>query len=289
MVMERYLPEEYRAELRALAETAGVKYEDLVALQLFGDVQRASRCSSFAAYGPATATGECIAGRNFDYWDHGVTEYAGVVLHYLPDHGVPFVTVSWTGVINGWTAMNLSGVLAANNTAYGGSSSLEGLSTCFMIRQIVQQARSVGEGVRIIQETPRACGTNMLVAGGDPPRAAVVEYDHDGVAVRWAEGGAVWATNHFRLLGRAEARGGAGSWCSRYDTLEGLIGDAYGHIDRSMNFAAAEGVPLRGINLHSALLFPRDRVLRLSMGRSPAADYPYRGLRLTPTSVLPVP
>lgn len=56
-----------------------------------------------------------------------------------------------------------------------------------------------------------------------------------------------------------------------------------------MNFASAQGVHLRGINLHSALIFPRDRIMRLSMGRSPAADYPYRGLQLTPTAVLPVP
>jgi len=36
--MERQLPDDIRAELHALADTAEVKYDDLVALQLFGDV-----------------------------------------------------------------------------------------------------------------------------------------------------------------------------------------------------------------------------------------------------------
>jgi hypothetical protein len=185
--MERQLPEDIRAELHALADTAEVKYDDLVALQLFGDVWRASGCSSFAVYGPATKTGELIAGRNFDFWDHGVSEYAAVIIHYLPETGLPFFTITWAGIINGWTAMNVKGVLAANNTSWGRSDSLDGLSTCFMIRHIVQHAATVKEGVEILQNTPRACGTNMIIAGGSPPAAAVVEYDHEQMAVRWAK------------------------------------------------------------------------------------------------------
>jgi hypothetical protein len=187
--MERQLPPDIRQELQALADEARVDYWDLVALQLFGDVWRASQCSSFAVYGRATATGELIAGRNFDFWDHGVSAYGAVILHYVPETGLPFFTLTWAGIINGWTAMNAKGVLAANNTSWGRSDSLDGLSTCFMIRKIVQHARTVQEGVDIIQNTPRACGTNMLVAGGTPPAAAVVEYDHERVAVRWAKPG----------------------------------------------------------------------------------------------------
>ncbi len=192
--MEHYLPHYIRRELHALAFEADVNYEELVALQLFGDVWRATRCSSFAVFGPATETGELIAGRNFDFWDHGVSRYAAVILHYIPDEGWPFFTITWAGIINGWTAMNLKGIIAANNTSWGRKESLEGLSTCFMLRKIVQHASTVQEGVRIIEETPRACGTNMLIAGGNPPMAAVVEYDHVHVAVRWAK----LAQTHFQ-------------------------------------------------------------------------------------------
>ncbi len=200
MVMERYLPEPYRRELRALAASARVDYEALVALQLFGDVQRNQYCSSFAAYGPATATGELIAGRNFDYWDNGASKYAAVLIAYYPDDGIPFVTVSWAGIINGWTLINACGVVVSNNTCYSGRNSLEGISTCFMLRKVAQFAHNVEEGVEIIKNTPRACGTVILVAGGDPPNAAAVEFDHDEVAVRWAKDGWVAATNEFRLL-----------------------------------------------------------------------------------------
>jgi Acyl-coenzyme A:6-aminopenicillanic acid acyl-transferase len=319
MVMERYLEPEFRRELKALALAAEVDYRDLVLAQLFGDVQRASQrsysytpitpsrprppgpespwqtgpdypwprstgmeCTSYAVFGPATRTGECIVGRNMDFWDHGVSTWGGVLIHFRPTRGIPFVTTSWAGIINGWTAMNVEGIVCANNSSFSGrSNSLEGLSTCFMVRKVAQYAHTVEEGVEIVRKTPRACGTNLIIAGGSPPNAAIVEYDHEGVAVRWAERGAVWADNSFNKLYQEESSTGYSYFGSRYDRLKELITDNFGRIDRSMNFAAAEGVPIRSINLHSALLFPRDLRFNVSMTQKPAADHWYRPFRLT--------
>ena len=119
MVMEKYLPDDYKAELRALADGTGCEYQDIVALQLFGDVERGQQCTSYAVFGPATRTGECIVGRNMDYWDHGVTRYAACLIHYYPARGIPFMTTSWCGIINGWTAMNDYGIVCANNSSFG--------------------------------------------------------------------------------------------------------------------------------------------------------------------------
>jgi len=287
LVMERYLPDAYRQELRALADAAGVDYVQLVALQLFGDVRRAQFCTSYAVFGPATATGECICGRNMDYWDYGASEYAAILLHCKPADGHEFLTCSWAGIINGWTALNDHGVFCSNNSAYGGEDSLHGLSTCFMVRTVAQFAATVEEGVRVVETTPRACGTNLLIAGGDPPDAAMVEFDHRDLVVRRATEGFVLADNSFRSLGREEPLDEPSAY-SRYGTLLGLIREHYERIDRSMNFAAAPGVPIRSINLHSALLFPADRTIYVSMGRAPAADHPYRGFRLTDEGIVGV-
>jgi hypothetical protein len=286
MVMERHLPPAYREELRALARAAGVDYRQLVALQLFGDVRRGQACTSYAVFGPATATGECICGRNMDYWDYGATRYAAILLHCRPADGHEFLTCSWAGIINGWTALNDRGIFCCNNSAYGGEDSLHGLSTCFMVRKVAQFAATVDEGVRVVETTPRACGTNLLIAGGDPPDAALVEFDHRRIAVRRAAEGFVLADNSFRRLGREDAIEDEASAYSRYGTLLGLIREHHGRIGRSMNFAAAPGVPIRSMNLHSALVFPAERAMYVSMGRVPAADYPYRGFKLTREGVV---
>ncbi|MFO7899495.1 MAG: C45 family peptidase [Planctomycetota bacterium] len=289
-VMEKHQPAAYRRELKALAEAAGIDYWDCVAMQLFGDVDRgqpgpwgadeaAVECTSFAAFGKATKTGELIAGRNMDYWDAGVTEYGAVLMHARPDDGHAFVTVTWAGIINGWTLMNEHGLVTANNSAYGATNSLEGISTCFMLRKVAQHAAGVEEAIALVKKGPRACGTNMLIADGDPPGAVIVEFGHRQVAVRRAEQGYVIADNSFRKLG------GSGGFddvwfFSRYAKLKKLITGQYGKIDRTMNFAGAEGVPM-SCNLHSAMLFPKDLVFRVAMGKTPAYKQPYRGFRMT--------
>ncbi|NLO73245.1 MAG: hypothetical protein GX100_03900, partial [candidate division WS1 bacterium] len=287
-VMERYQPPEYRAELKVLASALGVDYMELMAAQLFGDVWRAPQCSSYAVWGEATADGKCYAGRNMDFWDHGIASYGMVLLHYTPDRGLPFVTVSWSGIINGWTAMNTAGIVCSNNTSGGGQESLQGISTCFMVRKVAQYARTVAEGVEIVRRGPRAAGTNLLIAG--PEGAAMVEFDHDRVAVRYSEVGAdawtvmrdyVVAGNVFRwlLLDPGERRQG-GNW-GRYGTLRGLIRSRYGQLGPEDNLARVEGIPLSGMNLQCVFLCPTDRTFQIAMGPPPASKDRFREYRLT--------
>ncbi len=283
-VMEKFFKESWRRELRALADAARVDYWELVGLQLFGDVQRAPFCSSFAVFGRATASGECIVGRNFDYWYSAVATRASVIIDYHPNDAHRFVTLSWAGVINGWTLMNEHGIVTANNTAYSyGKNSLEGLSTCFMLRKVAEEASTVEEAVRLVQKTPRACSTNLIIAGGEPPAAVIVEYDHERILVRRARRDYVLATNSFVRLGQEEDDEPT---YGRYAVLGGLIRSNYGKIDRTMNFAGAEGVPLTFINLHSALLFPKDLTFRAAMGHFPACHSRYRWFRMTPRAVV---
>jgi hypothetical protein len=53
-----------------------------------------------------------------------------------------------------------------------------------------------------------------------------------------------------------------------------------------MNFAAAEGVPIESINLHSALLFPKDLTFRAAMGQVPACRGNCPWFRMTPEGVV---
>jgi len=236
--------------------------------------------------GPATATGECIAGRNLDYWDQGVSEYAAVLIHFTPKNGRPFVTVTWAGIINGWTLMNADGLCTSNNTSYDSrSDSLEGISTCFMLRKVAQFCRTVEEGVEVVRKGPRACGTNMLIAGGNPPKAAIVEFDHVGFAVRWARNGYVMGTNSFRTLYQEPPQPDDEGF-GRYEVLLSLIRQNFGRIDPTMNFAAAPGVAIAPINLHSAMLYPKSLRFQVSMGRIPACEQPYRKFRMTERGIV---
>jgi len=307
-MMEKHQPEPFRRELRALARAAEIDYWDCVAMQLYGDVSRgmwshpelsgtddngrdgnaapAQQCTSFACFGPATKGGELIAGRNLDWLDHGIGEYGAILMHARPDEGNAFVTVTWCGIINGWTLMNDKGIVTANNTSYGGRDrSLKAISTCFMLRKVAQYASTVKQGIEIVETGPRACGTNMLIAGGDPPDAVMVEFDAKAIVVRPATNGYVIADNSFRELHSRPSE--SSESYGRYGILEGLIKANHGAIDRTMNFAAAKNVPLGRMNLHSALLFPKNLIIRVSMGEVPAHKHRYRGFRMTDDGIVP--
>ena len=348
-VMERYQPEPYRRELKALAKAAGVDYMDMVALQLFGDAERGRApkeeqpdgragtvgsghsersevhppgresfsatipanpvqemphhvqddvvarffsqrdvhlCSNYAVFGPATKTGECIVGRNFDYWYESVARYASILIHYRPEKGKSFVTVSWAGVINGWSLMNEDGLVAANNNAFSGDESLAGVSTCFLQRLIIENAATVKEGIEIARKTPRAVGTVMLLAGGKPPDAVELEFDHGRLVARRAKNGYVIATNSFCALGYDDPPDPDALAFGRYARLLDLIKKNHGRIDRTMNFAAASGVAMTYINLHCATFFPSDRTFHVSMGKVPASAGPFRKFRMTEKGIV---
>src|SRR6185503_475250 len=115
----------------------------------------------------------------------------------------PFVTIGYAGILNGWTALNADGLFACNNTLFSGKDALEGISTCFLLRKIVERGRTVEDGVRIISLGPRACTTGMLVAGRNAAGAwdaRFVEFDHESVAVVEPTHGVVLSTNSRQKL-----------------------------------------------------------------------------------------
>jgi hypothetical protein len=285
-IMETYQPEEYRAELRAMATAAKVKYEDLLLLQYFGDVDRARdedttspQCTSFAILPPNTRGNVCLAGRNFDYFYPRVNAYAGILIYYRPAGKIPFVTVTWAGVINGWTLLNANGIVVSNNTAYEtASNSLKGMSTCFLLRYVAERAKSVAEGIALVEKSPRACATNMLIASGNPPDAVLLEFDQDGLIVRRPNDGFVGAANHFVKLHHEEKDADPDR---RVILAEALAREKPGRLTLNDNIAGAEGVPLEAINHHSAMIDATNRRLRIAMGETPACKLPYRAFRLT--------
>jgi len=302
-VMKQHVDADVLAELTACAEAAGVDADELLLAQLFGDVNRAkgfrSFCSSFAAFGPATKDGKAIVGRNFDYAGHGLEGGLPLILQELPlgeGAGRPFVTIGYAGILNGWTALNEDGLFASNNTLFGGTDKLEGISTCFLLRKIVERARTVEEGVAVVEQSPRACTTGMLIAGRNKTGAwdaRVVEFDATKLAVVEPVQGLVMGTNTRQKLSVGGDVPQSEPACGRYQTLKKYLVDRKG----MLAFAAPAQNPIgarnvyMAINLHSALLDLDGRRFRLAVSPgdgSPAAEHPFRLFKIERDRVVEV-
>jgi hypothetical protein len=301
--MRGFIDTDVLEELDACAEAAAVDKDDLLLAQLFGDVARGMKvrtfCSAFAAFGAATKDGKLIVGRNFDYAGFGLEDGLPLILQEIPtgeNAGRPFVTIGYAGILNGWTAMNADGLCASNNTLFGGADKLEGMSTCFLLRKIVERCKTVEEGVSLIEKTPRACTTGMLVAGKnnkDEWDAQFVEFDAESFAVVPTADGRVFSTNSRQKLQEGTYRPDGNPSCPRFQALKKKLKDFEGKLDfdkSEHNLVSQSGVYML-INLHCALLDPATQRIRLAVKENdkPAAENVFRLFKIERTGVIVVP
>jgi hypothetical protein len=267
------LPADYLAELDACAAAAGVDAEDLLLAQCEGDLRSAiigtplveqQACSSYVAFGPATADGTLQCGRNLDYYfGNSVPRRASLVTYYSPakGDGYRFASVGLAGILGGWTFVNEHGLVVANHVGGGMATRLDGIPTLILARLVAQHARTVQEGVDLIRNSPRMRGQIIWLAqDADPatgrsPRAVAVEYDAERAALRESEDGVLVVTNQNRAFSPLPP---PHLICGRYLAMESFLGARRGRLNLSDTPTLIPGV-LGASTLHTVQVHPATR------------------------------
>ena len=167
------LPPDIREEFRGLSEGSGVPLRELYRLHAIPD--RTYSCSSFAAWGPRTASGQLIHTRNLDWNIHaGIQDSAAVfVVHPKGKHA--FLNIGWAGfigVLSGVNEQQLSiGQIGAETTDV----TYRGVPMVFLMRRVLEEADGLSEAARLIEETPRTVGVNYVIADAKAHEAIVIE------------------------------------------------------------------------------------------------------------------
>jgi hypothetical protein len=219
-VMERYVPNAVRLELRGVSHGSGLPYGRLLILNCFDDLMNNLRfvdalgsrfaCSAFAAVGAAANDGHAIAGRNLDYYFRGALLAAGaeptrvlrehvVAYRYRPATGLPFVSVGWPGIIGVVTAQNAAGLALACLTSPAWCERPWGMPLPMLYRLVAQGCSSIGQVQDVLTRTRRTIGNNLLVVSGPERDARVFELNSRRVAARSLEEGTIAATNHYQV------------------------------------------------------------------------------------------
>ncbi|HEX9780032.1 MAG TPA: C45 family peptidase [bacterium] len=169
----RHIPKAYLEELRGLAEGSGVPYLELLRMHAVPD--RTYACANFAAWGRATGGGRLIHARNLDWnIDVGLQRYA-VVFVVRPEDGRAFVSAGWAGFIGVLTGVNEDRVSIGQIGAETVERTYDGVPMAFLMRRVLEQAGTLEEAVRILEESPRTVGVNYIVADAKEPGAVAVE------------------------------------------------------------------------------------------------------------------
>ncbi|HVM21083.1 MAG TPA: C45 family peptidase [Egibacteraceae bacterium] len=167
---------EYLAEMRGLAEGAGVAYEDVLAINTRTEVMFSAKarkaaatfgrgeCSAFAILPPRSVDGHTLVGQNWDWLAHCFDTV--VVLEVEQDDAPDYVTVVEAGLL-AKSGMNAAGVGVTTNALVTTDDAGEPAVPYHVVLRGLMDARNLSEALSTIQRAPRSSSANYLLASRD--------------------------------------------------------------------------------------------------------------------------
>lgn len=208
--LEDYVPSEFKEEIFGISKfasdsfsTIGDPYERLMQYHAAHDIGHALQnlalvgCSSFATW-TNDSTSTLLVGRNFDFYVGNDFAKNKVILFEKPDNGIPFMSVTWGGMIGVVSGMNINGLTVTLNAA---KSSIPGGSATpisIVAREILQYASTIDEAVSIAKKRKIFVSESILVSSAKDNRAITIDMTPDSIAVFDPSGSYLIATNHFQ-------------------------------------------------------------------------------------------
>ena len=207
--MARHIPEEYRNEIYAMSLSAcdeykryGSNYVRQLNYHAAHDIGHAMQgymlvgCTSFAAWGKSSATGELIVARNFDFYMGDDFAKNKIVLFVEPSSGYRFVSLSWPGMMGVVSGMNEHGLSITLNALKGAIPTSSAMPISLIARHILQHATTIDEAYAIAQKFKSFVSESMLVASAKDGCAAIIEKTPKCTSIYRTEKSHILCTNH---------------------------------------------------------------------------------------------
>ncbi len=168
-----FVAPDHLAELRGLAEGAGVPLRELARFQAIPE--RTYACANLAAWGGTTAGGRLIHLRNLDWAiEAGAQDYATVFV-VRPTGKRAFVSVGWAGFIGVLTGVNDARISIGQIGAKTVETTGRGEPMALLMRRVLEEATTVDQAADTIEQAHRTVGVNYVIADAATRRALALE------------------------------------------------------------------------------------------------------------------
>ncbi len=158
-----------QTECDALARAAWLSVRDGRAANLFPE---RFHCSGVAVCGKATIDGKVLHARVLDYMRDIRLQDAAVVTVFMPEGRNKWISQGYAGLIGTVTAMNERG-LAIGEMGGRGEGDWDGTPMTFLLREVMERASTVEEGLEILRRSPRTCEYYYVLSDKSRAMAAV--------------------------------------------------------------------------------------------------------------------
>lgn len=204
--------EDFQAELYGLSQYSSSKYDFIAAkflrtMYLHGahDIGHAMQdlmvvgCTSLAVWNENTEDGDLLIGRNFDF-SVGEDFSKNKLIEFVePENGIPYLSVSWPGMIGVVSGMNKEGIAVTINAGKSKIPLTAKTPISLVTREILQYATTIDEAIAIAKKRKVFVSESILVGSANDKNAVIVEVSPHNFGVYKVENsGKVFCTNHFQ-------------------------------------------------------------------------------------------
>lgn len=204
--------EDYQAELYGLSLYSSDRYNFIApkflrSLYLHGahDIGHAMQdlavvgCSSLAVWNENTEDGDLLIGRNFDFYVGDDFAKNKLVEFVDPEEGIPYLSVSWPGMIGVVSGMNKEGITVTINAGKSKIPLTAKTPISFVTREILQYAKNIDEAIVIAKKRKVFVSESILVGSAHDKTAVIIEVSPDNLGVYKVQNTSkVFCTNHFQ-------------------------------------------------------------------------------------------
>lgn len=204
--------EDFQAELYGLSQYSSDKYNFVAPkylrnLYLHGahDIGHAMQdlmvvgCTSLAVWNKNTEDGDLLIGRNFDFYVGDDFAKNKLVEFVEPEEGIPYLSVSWPGMIGVVSGMNKEGITVTINAGKSKIPLTAKTPISLVTREILQFAKTIDEAIAIARKRKVFVSESILVGSANDKNAVIIEVSPDNFGVYQVENtDRIFCTNHFQ-------------------------------------------------------------------------------------------
>lgn len=204
--------EDFQTELFGLSQYSADKYDYIApkfrrAMYLHGahDIGHAMQdlmvvgCTSLAVWNENTEDGDLLIGRNFDF-SVGEDFSKNKLIEFVePENGIPYLSVSWPGMIGVVSGMNKEGITVTINAGKSKIPLTAKTPISLVTREILQYAATIDEAIAIAKKRKVFVSESILVGSANDKNAVIIEVSPHNFGVYSVGNSArIFCTNHFQ-------------------------------------------------------------------------------------------
>jgi predicted choloylglycine hydrolase len=206
-----YIPKDYLTEIKAVSIFASDKFDFIgenyirqLNYHAAHDIGHAMQnlhlveCTAFGVWNTRSADSSLLLGRNFDFYVGDEFAKNKIILFVKPDHGYPFVSITWGGMIGVVSGMNMQGLSITLNSAKGEIPMNAKTPVSIIAREILQYAANIDEAYTIAKSHPSFVAESFMIGSANDNKVAIIEKTPDTTILYYTTDHHIVLTNHFQ-------------------------------------------------------------------------------------------